>query len=140
MLDDQPLTIRIDTDQPRHLAGLLVNSPDVVGVELEPKVLQREGTVGSLIVRAKHPQRFFKEVARLVIDEGVNVFRLEALDDSAPCHLGVFAGRERQDVMSTLKRPNHLRKPFPLLAFSRHLQFPELAGSSKWSALPLACC
>ena len=32
---DQPLTIRIDTDQPRHLAGLLVNSPDIVGIEFE---------------------------------------------------------------------------------------------------------
>ena len=92
LLDDQPLTIRIDTDRPRHLAGLLVNSPDVVGVELEPKVLQREGTVGSLIVRAKHPQRFFKEVTRLVIDENVNVFRLEALDDSAHAILGYLLG------------------------------------------------
>ncbi|MCE9532666.1 MAG: ABC transporter ATP-binding protein, partial [Planctomycetes bacterium] len=92
LLDDQPLTIRIDTDQPRLLAGLLVKSPDVVGVEMEPKVLQRHEHAGSLIVRAKHPQRFFQEVTRLVLEENVTVTRLEALDDSAHAILGYLLG------------------------------------------------
>ena len=92
LIDDQPLTLRIDTDQPRYLAGLLVQFPDVVGVELEPKVLQRHGTAGSLIVRAKHPQRFFKEISRIVCDENVHVSRLEALDDSAHAILGYLLG------------------------------------------------
>jgi ABC-2 type transport system ATP-binding protein len=92
LLDDQPLTIRIDTDQPRCLAALLVNSPDIVGIEFEPKVLQREANAGSLIVRAKHPQRFFKEVMRLVIEHNVNLYRLEALDDSAHAILGYLLG------------------------------------------------
>jgi ABC-2 type transport system ATP-binding protein len=92
LLDDQPLTIRIDTDEPRHLAGLLVGFPDVVGVEFEPKVLQRQGNLSSLIVRAKNPKRFFSEVSRLVIEEKVNVHRLEALDDSAHAILGYLLG------------------------------------------------
>jgi ABC-2 type transport system ATP-binding protein len=92
LLDDQPLTIRIDTDQPRHLAGLLVNSADVVGVEFEPNVLQRDGSVGSLIVRAKHPQRFFQEISRLAVAEEIHVARLEALDDSAHAILGYLLG------------------------------------------------
>jgi ABC-2 type transport system ATP-binding protein len=69
-----------------------VNSPDVVGVEFEPNVLQREGTVGSLIVRAKHPQRFFQEIGRLVVAEEIHVARLEALDDSAHAILGYLLG------------------------------------------------
>jgi ABC-2 type transport system ATP-binding protein len=92
LLDDQPLTIRIDTDAPRLLASLLVNCPDVVGVEFEPKVLQRQGNLSSLIVRAKNPKRFFNEVSRLVIEEKVNVSWLEALDDSAHAILGYLLG------------------------------------------------
>ncbi len=92
LLDDQPLTIRIDTDEPRSLAALLVRSPDVVGVELEPRVLYREGNLQSLIVRAKNPKRFFREVTRMVVDENLNVSHLEALDDSAHAILGYLLG------------------------------------------------
>lgn len=92
LLEDQPLTIRIDTDEPRHLAGLLVGLPEVVGVEFEPRLLQRQGNLSSLIVRARNPKRFFGEVSRLVIDEKVNVSRLEALDDSAHAILGYLLG------------------------------------------------
>ncbi len=92
LLDDQPLTVRIDTDEPRRLAGLLVGSPDVVGVELEPKVLQCEAGDGTLLVKARHPLRFFKEVTRLVLEENVNVSRLEAQDDSAHAILGYLLG------------------------------------------------
>jgi ABC-2 type transport system ATP-binding protein len=92
LLDDQPLTVRIDTDEPRALAALLVNFPEVVGIELEPRVLQREGNAQSLIVRAKNPRRFFSEVSRLVVQEQVSIARLEALDDSAHAILGYLLG------------------------------------------------
>src|SRR5262249_25233604 len=92
LLDDQPLTIRIDTDQPRHLAGLLVNSPDVVGVEFEPNVLQRDGSVGSLVVRAKHPQRFFQEIGQLAVAGEIPVPRPQALADAAHAILGYLLG------------------------------------------------
>jgi len=92
LLDDQPLMVRIDTDQPRRLAGLLVNVPDVVGVEFEPNVLQLEADFGSLIVRARNPRRFFKEIGRIVASEQVTIERLEALDDSAHAILGYLLG------------------------------------------------
>jgi ABC-2 type transport system ATP-binding protein len=91
LLDDQPLTVRIDTDEPRRLAGLLVNSPDVVGLEFESRPLRAEAG-GTLTVRARHPQRFFAEVGRLVVEEKVVVTRLEALDDSAHAILGYLLG------------------------------------------------
>jgi ABC-2 type transport system ATP-binding protein len=93
LLDDQPLSVRIDTDQPRMLAGKLMICPDVVGVELEPRVLQRRGsTMGSLIVRARNPRKFFQEISRLVTEEEIEVSHLEALDDSAHAILGYLLG------------------------------------------------
>jgi ABC-2 type transport system ATP-binding protein len=91
MLDDQPLSVRIDIDDPRRLASLLVNRADVVGIDLEPKVLL-DGSNGSLIVRARNPRRFFEEFGRLVVDEELNVARLEPLDESAHAVLGYLLG------------------------------------------------
>jgi ABC-2 type transport system ATP-binding protein len=91
MLDDQPLSVRIDVDDPRRLAALLVNRADVVGVDLEPKVLTSDGN-GSLIVRARNPRRFFEEFGRLVVSEELNVARLEPLDESAHAVLGYLLG------------------------------------------------
>jgi ABC-2 type transport system ATP-binding protein len=92
LLEDHPLSVRIDTGQPRELAGLLVRSPDVVGVELEPRVLQRGEGIGALIVQARNPRRFFQEFGRLVLEEGFEVRRLEALDESAHAILGYLLG------------------------------------------------
>jgi ABC-2 type transport system ATP-binding protein len=93
LLDDQPLSVRVDTDQPRVLAGMLVGSPDVVGVDLEPKVLHRDGDpASSLIVRARNPRRFFQSLGRLVLEEGLEVRRIEALDESAHAILGYLLG------------------------------------------------
>ena len=91
MLDDQPLSVRIDVPDPRRLAALLVNRPDVVGVDLEPKVLTEPG-IGSLVVRARNPRRFYEDLGRLVIEEGVAVTRLEPLDDSTHAILGYLLG------------------------------------------------
>lgn len=93
LIEDQPLTVRIDAAEPRCVAGLLVGSADVVGIDFEPKLLQREGPeVGSLIVRARNPRRFFKDFGKMVVDENLEVYRLEALDDSAHAILGYLLG------------------------------------------------
>jgi ABC-2 type transport system ATP-binding protein len=89
MLDDQPLSVRIDVDDPRRLAAILVGRADVVGVDLEPKVLA-DG--GSLIVRARNPRRFFEDFGQLVLSENLNVTRLEPLDESAHAVLGYLLG------------------------------------------------
>jgi len=91
MLDDQPLSIRIDVSDPRRLAALLVNRPEVVGVEFEPKVIGN-GTHGSLIVRARNPRRFFEDFGKMVVSEELDIARLEPLDDSAHAVLGYLLG------------------------------------------------
>ena len=88
LLDDHPLSIRIDADRPRDLGGALLAMPDVVGVELT------DG--GPIIVRAKNPRRFFKEFNGLVLDEGYDVRCLETLDDSAHAILGYLLGGNRE--------------------------------------------
>jgi ABC-2 type transport system ATP-binding protein len=45
-----------------------------------------------LIVRARNPRRFFKEVAQLVIEGKIDVWHMEALDDSAHAILGYLLG------------------------------------------------
>jgi ABC-2 type transport system ATP-binding protein len=86
MLDDQPLSIRIDAADPRRLAALLVNRSDVVGVDLP------ETSTTSLVVRARNPRRFFEDFGRLVTDEALDVTRLEPLDESAHAVLGYLLG------------------------------------------------
>ena len=85
LLDNHPLSIRIDCDQPRRLAALLVDLEDVAGVEL--------GEGEKLIVRARNPQRFFRELTRLVLEEAFEVRHLETLDDSTHAILGYLLGK-----------------------------------------------
>lgn len=87
MLDDQPLSVRIDVADPRRLAALLVNRPEVVGVEMEAN-----GAAGTLIVRARNPRRFFEDFGRLAASEELDVTRLEPLDESAHAVLGYLLG------------------------------------------------
>jgi len=80
LLDDQPLSILIASDQPRQLAGALLNIPDVVGVDL--------GEDDKLVVRARNPRRFFPELTGLVLEENYEIRHLETLDDTAGAILG----------------------------------------------------
>jgi ABC-2 type transport system ATP-binding protein len=84
LLDDHPLSIRIDSNQPRELAASLLRMLDVVGVEV--------GDGGTLVVRARNPRRFFPDLTRLVLDEGVEVQHLETLDDSTQAVLSYLLG------------------------------------------------
>ncbi|OAI47950.1 ABC transporter [Planctomycetaceae bacterium SCGC AG-212-F19] len=85
LLDNYPLSVRVGSDQPRELAGLLLRLPDVVGVEL--------GDDARLVVRARNPRQFFAEFTRLVLEEDIQVDHLETLDDSTHAVLGYVLGR-----------------------------------------------
>lgn len=83
LLDDQPAAVRIDTPDARRLAALLIGRPEVVGVDVGE---------GTLVARARQPRQFFADLNRLILAEGVEVERLEALDESASAVLGYLLG------------------------------------------------
>lgn len=83
LLDDLPLSVRIDCDRPREFASRIIDWPDVAGLDVRGE---------SLVVRARNPRRFFRLVGRLVLDEDFDLTRLEPLDDSAHAILGYVLG------------------------------------------------
>jgi ABC-2 type transport system ATP-binding protein len=93
LLDNHPLAIRIDAPDPRAVATKLLEFPDVVGIELGEAV--EPGEPGHVIVRARNPRKFFTDFGRLVIDEDLDVRRLESLDDSTQAILGYLLGGRR---------------------------------------------
>ncbi len=106
-LNDYPLTIRIDlkrsaecgvpsaelkeTDPRREMAAALLRLPDVVGVEVVEEDVP-DADVGRVLVRARNPQRFFRDLGRLVLEEWYDVRHLETLDESAEAVLGYLLG------------------------------------------------
>ncbi len=84
LLDDQPLSVRIDAADTRRLAAVLTARPDVVGVDFP--------AAGTMIVRARNPRRFFEEFNQLAQDEALLITRLEPLDDSTHAVLGYLLG------------------------------------------------
>lgn len=91
LLDNHPMAIRIDTPDPRALAALLLDNPDVVGFDVN----DTDSEVGSLIVRARNPRKFFRDFGRLIVEENLDVRRLESLDDSTQAILGYLLGGRR---------------------------------------------
>ena len=87
LLDDHPVSVRIDVDRPREVARLLLNMPEVIAVDVDAK-----GDSVGLVVKARNPKRFFQQFGRLVIEEGLEVRRLEPLDESAHAILGYLLG------------------------------------------------
>jgi ABC-2 type transport system ATP-binding protein len=75
LLADYPLSVRIDSERPRELAGALLQLPETLGVELDGGP--------TVVVRARHPQRFFRALGRLVLEEAFDIRHLETLDSSA---------------------------------------------------------
>jgi ABC-2 type transport system ATP-binding protein len=86
LLDNHPLSVRIDCDQARRLAACLVDLEDVAGVDL--------GEGETLVVKARNPRRFFQELTTLVLEEGFDVRHLETLDDSTHAILGYLLGKK----------------------------------------------
>jgi ABC-2 type transport system ATP-binding protein len=95
LLDQHPMAVQIDASAPRILAGRLLELPDVVGVDIDDAPALA-GDVGTLIVRARNPRQFFQDLSRLVIEEAVDIRRLEQLDDSAQAILGYLLGGRQQ--------------------------------------------
>jgi ABC-2 type transport system ATP-binding protein len=89
LLDDHPLSILIESDRHRQLAGALLHLEGVVGVEI--------GESATVVVRARNPRRFFRDLTSLVMEENYEVRHLEALDDSAHAILGYVLGGRRTE-------------------------------------------
>jgi ABC-2 type transport system ATP-binding protein len=84
LLDNHPLSVRIVCDQRRELSAGLLQLGDVVGIDL--------GEGDELVVRARNPRQFFRDFARLVLEEGFQIEHLETLDDSTQAVLGYLLG------------------------------------------------
>jgi ABC-2 type transport system ATP-binding protein len=84
LIDDLPLSVRVDCDRPREMAAKLVMADDVAGLDAHG--------ANSLVVRARNPRRFFRALTRLVLEEQYEVSHLEPLDDSAHAILGYLLG------------------------------------------------
>jgi ABC-2 type transport system ATP-binding protein len=93
LLDDYPLAIRIDTPEPRALAAHLLRLSETVAVDLSDE--SSESGAGTLVIQARNPRKFFQDFGRLVIEEDVDVRRLESLDESAHAILGYLLGGNR---------------------------------------------
>ncbi|HEV3143341.1 MAG TPA: ABC transporter ATP-binding protein [Gemmataceae bacterium] len=91
LLDRHPMTIRIDVAKPRQLAGDLLAFEEVVGVDLA-EAANLDSAFGTLIVRARNPRKFFQNFGKLVVQEGLDVRRLESLDDSTQAVLDYLLG------------------------------------------------
>jgi ABC-2 type transport system ATP-binding protein len=91
LLEDHPLSVRIDVSRPREVARLLLAMPEVLGVDVAPK--SPDGTSAEcVVVKARHPKRFFQQFGRLVVEHQLDVRRLEPLDESAHAILGYLLG------------------------------------------------
>jgi ABC-2 type transport system ATP-binding protein len=86
LLDDHPLTVRLDVDRPRDVARLLIVVQEVLAVDVTTR-----GDV-ELVVKVRHPKRFFQAFGRLVVEEELDVRRVEPLDESAHAILGYLLG------------------------------------------------
>jgi ABC-2 type transport system ATP-binding protein len=94
LIEEHPLTVRIACEPRRALACALLAAHLVVGVSLgdaapresaEAEGAGRDGAGadrGDLIVKVGSPERFFRELPRLVSELRADVERLEALDAS----------------------------------------------------------
>ncbi len=74
LLADEPLTVGLSATQSRRLASLLINMDSVTSVDVRDELLT---------VRVHQPARFFPDLNALVVDEGIELTRLETLDASA---------------------------------------------------------
>jgi ABC-2 type transport system ATP-binding protein len=88
MLDNHPLHLRITCDRTRDLAARLVQWDLVRGVEL------RQG--GDLAVQIHRPHEFFHRFGDLVLDESLEVERLQTTDASAGAIFDYVTQEERK--------------------------------------------
>ncbi|MBP3960786.1 ATP-binding cassette domain-containing protein [Gemmata sp. G18] len=89
LLDDHPLSVRIDVARAREVARLLLAMPEVLAVDVAPKLADG---VEAVVVKARNPKRFFELFGRLAVEHQLDVQRLEPLDESAHAILGYLLG------------------------------------------------
>jgi ABC-2 type transport system ATP-binding protein len=86
LLDQHPHAIRIVCDRCTELAQTALTWQDVVGIE-------RVGD--ELLIRTTSPARFFERVSHFVLEEHVEIQRLETLDESTADVLQYLLGGKR---------------------------------------------
>ena len=74
LLADDPRTVGVSAWQPRRLASLLVGMESVTSVDIRDD---------QVTARVNHPGRFFSELNRLVVEQDLELTRLETLDAGA---------------------------------------------------------
>ena len=84
-LDHLPARVRIDTPDPFGVAKVLLGTPGVLGVEVDPGG-------GAVVVRARHIKPFVDGFAALVREHQLDVRQFEPLDDSLHAILGYLLG------------------------------------------------
>jgi ABC-2 type transport system ATP-binding protein len=87
LLDDYPLSVRIEVDRARDVAREILAIPEVMSAEVDGA-----GEKGGVILKVRHPKRFFDAFGRLVIAQQLDVRRVEPLDESAHAILGYLLG------------------------------------------------
>jgi len=87
MLDDHPLSVRIEVNEPRRVARLLLDIPEVLSVDIDSK-----DDSPAVIVAARNPKRFFAALGQLVVEQALEIRRVEPLDESAHAILGYLLG------------------------------------------------
>jgi ABC-2 type transport system ATP-binding protein len=83
LLDDYPISVRVEVPDPREAARLILELPEVLGVEVVD---------GACVVKARNPKRFFADFGKLVVAAKLDVRQLEPLDESAHAILGYLLG------------------------------------------------
>ncbi len=74
LIDEHPHAVRIATTQPRDIAQALAAMDHVVSVEFPD--------AGTLLVRTRKPDAFYRELPGIVVDRNLDVHGLESPDDS----------------------------------------------------------
>lgn len=74
LIDEHPHAVRIATGAPRELAQALAGMDHVVSVEFPE--------AGTLLVRTRKPDAFYRELPGIVVDRKLDVRGLESPDDS----------------------------------------------------------
>jgi ABC-2 type transport system ATP-binding protein len=87
LLDDYPLSVKIEVDRVREVARAMLAIPEVLAVEVDSA-----SDASGVILKVRHPKRFFDAFGRLVISQQLDVRRIEPLDESAHAILGYLLG------------------------------------------------
>lgn len=74
LLEERPFVVALETAEPRRLAASVATLPEVRSVEVQGD---------TLLVRTRNPQRFFGWVNDLVLQEDLELHRMEMLDAGA---------------------------------------------------------